>query len=76
MKLELYTKARCSLCDEARALIEDARRRHPFELEEHDIRSSPALYERFRYDIPVVAIDGEVALRLHFTAEQLERLLD
>lgn len=75
MKLELYTKSRCSLCDHALELLEDARRRHPFELEVHDIRSSPALYERFRHLIPVVAVDGEVALTLRFSAQDLERLL-
>lgn len=75
MKLQLYTKARCSLCDEARAILREAGRRHRFELEEHDITASPALYERFRYRIPLVVMDGEVVLELRFTAEQLERLL-
>lgn len=75
MKLQLYTKPRCTLCEAARAMIDDAARRHVFELEVLDITRSPTLYERFRYDVPVVAIDGEVVLTLRFTAEQLERLL-
>lgn len=75
MKLELYTKAHCSLCDKAQAMIEALRQRQPFALEVHDIRASPSLFERFRYQVPVLALDGEVLLSLRFTDEQLEKAL-
>lgn len=74
MTLELYTKVRCSLCDRAKTLLEDAQRRHGFTLEVRDITTSPVWYERYRLEIPVVVKDGEVVLRLRFTAQDVERL--
>jgi hypothetical protein len=51
-----------------------AQARHGFAWEEHDIRDSPVLYERFRYDVPVVSVNGQVALKLRFTEDALESL--
>jgi glutaredoxin len=63
MKVEIYSKAECSLCEEAKAVIEAVRRRLPFELVEHDIEADPELYQRFRYDVPVIFIDGRKAFK-------------
>lgn len=54
----LYTKAGCPLCDEVRDLLEDLLAEHPFELHEVDIRRDPQLFERYRYRIPVITVDG------------------
>lgn len=75
MKLELYTKQRCSLCEKAKVVIAEVQRRHPFDLEVVDIGLSPALYERFRFLVPVLATNGQVLISLQFTAEQLEAAL-
>ena len=64
MIVTLYSKAGCSLCDDARALLEDAaaERSVEFELREVDIRADEALFERYRYRIPVITIDGREVL--------------
>ena len=61
--VEIYSKPDCSLCEVALATLEAVRRRVPFELLERDVRLDAVLAERWRYDIPVVCIDGEVAFR-------------
>jgi glutaredoxin len=63
MKVEIYSKAECSLCDTAKAVLERVRKRVPFELVEVDITADPALFERYRYDIPVVFVDGQKAFK-------------
>ena len=80
MKLELYTKQRCSLCEKAKVVIEEVQRRHLFDrealdLEVVDIGLSPILYDRFRYLVPVVAWNGQILVSLQFTAEHLEEAL-
>ncbi len=59
MRVTLYGRKQCSLCDTARAVLDRVRAELPFELEVVDIDSDPEVRERYRYDIPVVAVDGE-----------------
>jgi glutaredoxin len=62
MLVTLYAKAGCCLCDDARALLEDLAGEREFELSEVDIRGDAELFERYRYRIPVITVDGrEVA---------------
>lgn len=59
-KVTFYTKAGCHLCEEARDLLDDIAAQTPFELTEIDIRKDLALFERYRYRIPVILIDATV----------------
>lgn len=59
-RITLYSKAGCHLCDEARTLLEDLLADHPeylVTLDEIDIRKDATTFERYRYRIPVIAID-------------------
>lgn len=58
----LYSKAGCHLCDDARACLDDVAADVPFTLDEVDIRRDDALFERYRYRIPVIVVDGEERL--------------
>jgi glutaredoxin len=75
MKVEIYTKADCSLCEEAKAVVDKVRRRISFECEEIDITTSDELYQRYRYDIPVIRVDGKFAFRHRVTEVELEERL-
>ena len=70
--VRIYTKPRCSLCDEARRVLEEIRTRVDFVLEVVDIRDSPDTWERYRHAIPVVTVDGEEVGRLRIDAAALE----
>lgn len=61
-KVTLYMRPMCPLCDEAKDLILEVARDIPVDLEEFDITSDVEVYERYKWKIPVVAIDGEEAL--------------
>jgi hypothetical protein len=63
MKVDIYSKPSCSLCDEAITVIERVRARIPFELRIISILEDPAGMLAWRYDIPVVLIDGELAFK-------------
>ncbi len=56
--ITLYAKAGCHLCDQVRDYLEDLAAETAFDLQEIDIRRDLALFERYRYRIPVVAVNG------------------
>ena len=79
MLVELYGKPGCHLCDEVRAELEEMRSVVEFTLREIDVTGDPALWARYRYDVPVVVVEGEEWARHRIVApaafeERLERL--
>ena len=62
--LILYTKPGCHLCEQVEAHLLALQSEFRFEWERRDITLDPALYERYRHAIPVVAIDGREVLRM------------
>jgi Glutaredoxin-like domain (DUF836) len=57
--LTLYGKPGCHLCDDARAVVEEALAGRDLLLREVDVTLDPVLERRFGERIPVVAVDGE-----------------
>lgn len=80
--ITVYSKDRCSLCTTALAQIEQVLAKLPPgtrtpRLEVVDITTSPALLEQYRYDIPVVTLNGEFLFRYHVLPGVLRnRILD
>lgn len=70
-QVTLYGKAECSLCDEARADLDLLAGELDFDLTEIDITTSEAWFERFRYLIPVVDINGGELLTPPLTIRRL-----
>ena len=71
----LYTRPGCHLCDEAKAAINEARAERSFTLEEVNIDEDAALAEQFRYDIPVIFINGVKAFKHRVSAREFLRKL-
>jgi glutaredoxin len=73
--LELFSKENCSLCEKAKAVIERARRKIPFEYRETLLVPGTDLEKQMRLDIPVLHINGAFFAR-HFVSERqlIERL--
>ena len=58
MKVTLFSKGECGLCLEAEDMLRRLGRRLTLELEIVDIEGDPALFERYRDRVPVVAVAG------------------
>jgi glutaredoxin len=54
----LYGRRGCHLCDDARAVLERVRSRHPFTLVQRDIEADDELLRAYLERIPVVTVDG------------------
>ena len=53
----LYTRAGCCLCDDAKRVLLEARRRADFDYEEFDIDADPELRGLYNDEVPVIAIN-------------------
>jgi glutaredoxin len=77
LRLTLYSRPGCHLCDEMKAVISRVKDKYPdIALDEVDISTDPALIERYGLEIPVLVIDGKKVAKYRMTAEQLERIVD
>jgi glutaredoxin len=72
MRLTIYSKPGCHLCDEMKAVV--ARRiggRDDITLEEVDISTDPALLALYEHEIPVLLVDGKKAAKYRVSERQL-----
>ena len=74
-RVVLYTKTNCGLCDKMREQMAMANCDDLYTLEEVDIEKDAELYARYRYEIPVLSIDGVEAFRYRFRADEFRAYL-
>jgi glutaredoxin len=72
----IYSRPGCHLCDEAKAAIQNAGCSDRFTLEEINIESDNELLRKYKYDIPVVMIDGVEAFRHRVEVEAFKQKLE
>lgn len=75
LKVIYYTKEHCSLCDDAKALLDMFQQDYPFELEERDIYSNDAWLEEYQLLIPFVKINETTLDCEQLTMDTLEQAL-
>ena len=75
LRIVVYTRKDCPLCDEAWELLTEQRKRWGYLLEAVDIDDNAALVREYGEWAPVVAINGQVRFRGHVNVVLLERIL-
>lgn len=73
MRVVLYGKPGCCLCDVAESRLRLMAERRPVEIVKVDILSDPALEARFGLTIPAVEVDGTVVSEGRFDEKAVER---
>jgi len=77
VRLTIYSKPGCHLCDEMKALVQRTIAGRPnILLDEIDISSDRDLLERYGLEIPVLTIDGRKAAKYRVSEEGLRRTLE
>lgn len=71
MKIVLYTRAGCHLCEDALALL----RAHKQTPKVIDIDTHPELWAEYHECVPVVLVDGKVRFRGRINPVLLKRVL-
>ena len=72
----IYSRPGCHLCDEAKAAIQNAGCSDKFSFEEVNIESDEELLRKYKYDIPVVMIDGAEAFRHRVDVSRFRALIN
>lgn len=75
IRVVLYTKVRCSLCEDMKAEMKSAGIEDLYTLEEVDIEKDAELFSRYRYEIPVLCINGVEAFRHRLTPDEFKAYL-
>lgn len=69
-RVVLYTKKDCGLCEKMKEQMTAANCAELYELAEVDIEADPELFMQYKYEIPVLTINGVEAFRHRLTAEE------
>lgn len=71
----LYGKPGCHLCEQAEELLEDLAAEFSLQVTQIDITGDPALFDRYRYEIPVVMTQSGASVSGRIGEAQLRALL-
>ncbi|HJV47190.1 MAG TPA: glutaredoxin family protein [Bacillota bacterium] len=75
-RITIYTKDGCTLCDDVKERIERVAVDYPIELSLFDITTDADIFEKYKWTIPVVHIDGEEVFVSKMAELWLRRELD
>ena len=75
LRLTIFSKPGCHLCDEMKTVVARIGQSIPFTLEQIDISADPALEARYGLEIPVLMIDGEKVAKYRIGEKELLRAL-
>ena len=76
IRIEIYSRPGCHLCDDAKTTIQPFASRYPIALTVTDVDSDDALRQAYGTEIPVIMINGKEAFRHRVDERSLERKLE
>ena len=75
VKVTIYSRPGCHLCDDMKDLVRKAARTIPLTLEDIDIYGDDELEERYGLEIPVLFVNGERVANARIKEDALIRVL-
>ena len=79
MRLTIFSKPGCHLCDEMKSLVHRVisreSRHDDITVDEIDISSDQELLDRYGVEIPVLLIDGKKVAKYRVSEEELRRMV-
>ena len=76
LSIKFYTKPKCSLCDEVSTFLTQLKKTYPLSVEEINILDDPDVYERYKYEIPVLVLQDKFQLQGRIDRKMLEKKLE
>jgi glutaredoxin len=71
VKVTIYSKPECHLCEQAKAQLERLQKQHGFHLEEVDISRDAKLLVEFETRIPLIWVNDHLVGKYHVDEEAL-----
>ncbi len=75
LNVTIYSKKDCHLCDIAKETLLKVQQEMPFSLNEIDIERDKTAFEKYKYLIPVIEIDGEKVFNYKVDANEFKKIL-
>ncbi len=75
LRVTLYGRPGCSLCDHAEQMLARIGRRIPLAVDLVNIETDDELHQRYMFEIPVVAVDGAEVAKAPIYERALEETL-
>ena len=75
MRLTLFSRPGCHLCDEMKIVVDRVARTIALTIDIIDISTDAQLEALYGLEIPVLMVDGKKAAKYRVTEEELRRLL-
>ena len=75
-RVTFYTKPGCHLCEDTEEILEELREVYDLHVTAVDITSDLTIFERYKYEIPVVVVEGGATVSGRITMAGLRRALD
>ena len=75
IRIEIYSKNDCHLCEEAKAVLSKVQKEVPFELREIDITRDVMLFHKYKEQIPVVFVNDRKAFKFVVNEKKLRKKL-
>ena len=76
LRLELYTRPGCHLGNDLRAICERLADEIVLEFSEVNIEADPVLQARYAREVPLLFVDGRLAVRFRTSERELRRILN
>lgn len=76
LRLELYTRPGCHLGNDLRAICERLAGEIVLELTEVNIEADPILHARYEQEVPLLFVEGRLAVRFRTSERELRRILN
>ena len=73
--LRLFTGAQCSLCDDVKRVVAQASQPHSLETVDIGEKAHREFFRRYKWDIPVLHIDGEYFAKHRVELGELDEAL-
>jgi glutaredoxin len=75
IKVVIYSKPGCCLCEEVKSKLKMLRANRAFDLREVNILEDSGAYQGFEEEIPVVFINGKKAFKYHLDEKKFLQML-
>jgi glutaredoxin len=75
LRLRIYSKPDCHLCDEAKSVLDRVATEFNTKVEVINIEQDKEVYEKYRYDIPVIFLDDVKLFKHKVDEEKLRKAL-
>lgn len=75
IRVEIFSKRDCHLCDIAKATLVKVQEEIPFELQTIDITGDRELFSEYKEQIPVIFINGSKAFKYRVDENELRKRL-